>query len=44
MFAAMGNHVLALHRESLGGLVLPDDLEPGAYRVLEATDIAAIFA
>ncbi|MDO9472350.1 MAG: pseudouridine synthase [Caulobacter sp.] len=44
MFAAMGNHVLALHRESLGGLVLPDDLEPGAYRVLDATDIAAIFA
>jgi 16S rRNA pseudouridine516 synthase len=44
MFAAMGNHVLALHRESLGGLVLPDDLEPGVWRVLDATDIAAIFA
>lgn len=44
MFAAMGNHVTALHRESLGGLALPGDLEPGAWRVLEATDIAAIFA
>ncbi len=44
MFAAMGNHVLALHRESLGGLALPDDLEPGAWRVLDAADIASIFA
>ncbi len=44
MFAALGNHVLSLHRESLGGLVLPADLEPGAYRVLDATDIASIFA
>ena len=44
MFAAMGNHVLALHRESLGGLALPDDLEPGAWRVLEAADIATLFA
>lgn len=44
MFAAMGNHVLALHRESLGGLVLPADLEPGGYRVMDATDIASIFA
>ncbi len=44
MFAAMGNHVLALHRESLGGLDLPEDLAPGAWRVLEAADIAAIFA
>jgi 16S rRNA pseudouridine516 synthase len=44
MFAAVGNHVLALHRESLGGLVLQGDLEPGAYRVLGTTDIAAIFA
>ena len=28
MFAAVGNHVEALHRESLGGLALPPDLAP----------------
>lgn len=44
MFAAMGNHVTGLHRESLGGLALPDDLEPGAWRRLEDRDVAAIFA
>jgi 16S rRNA pseudouridine516 synthase len=44
MFAAMGNHVTALHRERLGGLALPDDLEPGAWRRLDAAAIAAIFA
>lgn len=43
MFAAMGNHVAALHRESLGGLTLPADLEPGAWRRLTADDLAAIF-
>jgi 16S rRNA pseudouridine516 synthase len=44
MFAAVGNHVLALHRDRMGGLVLPDDLAPGAFRVLGASDIAEIFA
>lgn len=44
MFAAMGNHVVALHRDRLGGLVLPDDLEPGKYRVLDEAGVAAIFA
>jgi 16S rRNA pseudouridine516 synthase len=34
MFAAAGNHVEALHRERLGGLVLPD--ESGAGRVAAA--------
>jgi 16S rRNA pseudouridine516 synthase len=43
MFAAVGNHVTALHRESLGGLTLPDDLAPGTWRLLTDTDIAAIF-
>jgi len=43
MFAAVGNHVTALHRDRIGGLALPEDLEPGAYRLLGATDIAAIF-
>jgi len=44
MFAAMGNHVVALQRETMGGLALPADLEPGEYRLMSETDIAAIFA
>lgn len=44
MFAAMGNHVNALHRESMGGLTLPDDLPAGEYRLMSDTDLAAIFA
>lgn len=44
MFAAVGNHVEALHRERLGGLALPDDLAPGEWRMATAEDIAAVFA
>lgn len=44
MFAAVGNHVEALHRDRVGGLALPSDLEPGAYRQLSPAEIAAIFA
>ena len=44
MFAAVGNHVEALHRERLGGLALPEDLEPGDWRLLGQDEIAAIFA
>ncbi|MCE7030710.1 pseudouridine synthase [Jiella avicenniae] len=44
MFAAAGNHVETLHRESIGGLTLPSDLEPGAIRRLGEADLAAIFA
>jgi 16S rRNA pseudouridine516 synthase len=43
MFAAVGNHVTALHRDRIGGLALPDDLEPGAWRILTPADHAAIF-
>lgn len=43
MFAALGNHVTALHRDRIGGLDLPGDLEAGAYRVMEQTHIAAVF-
>lgn len=43
MFAAVGNHVTALHRDRVGGLTLPDDLEPGAYRVLEAATAEKVF-
>ncbi|MCX5494153.1 pseudouridine synthase [Kaistia dalseonensis] len=43
MFAALGNHVVALHRDRVGGLDLPDDLPPGGYRILDAAGIAAVF-
>ncbi|WP_269717061.1 pseudouridine synthase [Caulobacter sp. NIBR2454] len=44
MFAAVGNHVNALHRDRIGTLALPEDLEPGQWRVLTPQDEAAIFA
>lgn len=44
MFAALGNHVEALHRDRVGGLDLPDDLSAGEFRVLDAQGIAAVFA
>ncbi len=44
MFAAVGNHVEALHRERLGGLALPGDLEPGQWRRATGSEIAAVFA
>ena len=43
MFAAVGNHVTALHRERLGGLTLPEDLAPGQWRLLDAEAVARIF-
>ncbi|HWT14903.1 MAG TPA: 16S rRNA pseudouridine(516) synthase [Patescibacteria group bacterium] len=42
MFAAIGNHVETLQRLSLGGLTL-DGLEPGQWRVLDATDLARVW-
>jgi len=42
MFAATGNHVVALHREAVGGLELPEDLAPGDLRVATEADIAAM--
>jgi 16S rRNA pseudouridine516 synthase len=43
MFAAVGNHVEALHRERIGGLALPAELEPGAFRLMTAGDLQALF-
>ena len=43
MFAAVGNHVEALHRERLGGLALPDALKPGEWRLMTDAEIASIF-
>jgi len=44
MFAAVGNHVVALHRDRVGALTLPVELAEGAYRVLGADDIALLFS
>jgi 16S rRNA pseudouridine516 synthase len=43
MFAAVGNHVEALHRERLGGLTVPDDLAAGEWRLLAPDEVAQIF-
>jgi len=42
MFAAVGNHVEALHRSRIGGLSL-DDLPSGQWRRLDASDIETLF-
>ncbi|MCL2345059.1 MAG: hypothetical protein FWC58_04300, partial [Desulfobulbus sp.] len=44
MLAAVGNRVAALHRETVGGLTLPDDLPPGQWRWLSAADLARLEA
>ncbi|HTK34255.1 MAG TPA: pseudouridine synthase [Caulobacteraceae bacterium] len=43
MFAAVGNHVEALHRDRVGALDLPADLEPGRHRLLGPAEIEAVF-
>ncbi len=40
MFHAVGNQVLALHRERIGPLVLDERLPPGEFRALGAEEIA----
>jgi 16S rRNA pseudouridine516 synthase len=42
MFAAVGNHVEALHRSAIGGLDL-GALAPGEWRLLDAADRARLF-
>ena len=42
MFAAVGNHVEALHRSRLGGLTL-GNLPVGQWRLLEPTDLDTLF-
>lgn len=44
MFAAIGDHVTALHREAIGGLALPPDLAPGAWRMLGPGELNALFS
>ena len=43
MFAAVGNHVVALHRERIGGLAL-GDLPEGEWRILDEAGRQALFA
>ncbi|KLI99020.1 pseudouridine synthase [Luteimonas sp. FCS-9] len=43
MFAAVGNHVAALHRSRVGGLAL-DGLPEGQWRALDANDLQRVFA
>jgi len=42
MFAAVGNHVQALHRARIGGLSL-QDLPGGQWRTLDSTDLETLF-
>jgi 16S rRNA pseudouridine516 synthase len=42
MFAAVGNHVTALHRDRVGNLMLPEDLQAGQYRILSKTDLSLV--
>ena len=42
MIAAVGNRVEALHRSRIGGLSLPDDLQPGQWRWLTTQQIAQL--
>ncbi|MDU7196628.1 16S rRNA pseudouridine(516) synthase RsuA [Phytobacter diazotrophicus] len=42
MFAAVGNHVVGLHRERIGSITLDDDLAPGEYRALTEEEIASV--
>ncbi len=40
MFAAVGNRVLALHRERIGNITLDNQLSPGEYRALTDIEIS----
>lgn len=42
MFAALGNQVCALHRESVGPIRLDPALPPGAFRLLQAQEVCAV--
>jgi 16S rRNA pseudouridine516 synthase len=44
MFAAIGNHVVSLHRDRIGALDLPEDLPAGEHRLMTEADIAGIFS
>jgi 16S rRNA pseudouridine516 synthase len=43
MFAAVGNHVISLHRECVGALELPPDLAEGQFRALSQDELGRVF-
>lgn len=44
MLAAVGNRVITLHREQIGGLQLDPRLQAGDWRLLASTEIELVFA
>ena len=42
MFAAMGNRVVKLHRESIGDVILDPQLTPGEYRLLSHEEVQSL--
>ena len=44
MFSAVGNQVLQLHRDRIGGLDLPLDLAPGAWRRMSREECESVLA
>lgn len=42
MFAAVGNRVVALHRERIGAILLDTGMQPGEYRPLSDEEIASV--
>jgi len=44
MFAAVRNKVVGLHRESVGNILLDDDLEPGQWRFLTEEEVLSVGA
>lgn len=42
MIAAVGNHVVALHRSQIGSMVLGDELPSGQWRWLTATELQSL--
>jgi 16S rRNA pseudouridine516 synthase len=42
MFAALGNRVVSLHRQRIGGLTLDERLRPGQWRALTPAERAAV--
>jgi len=44
MFAALGNHVTALHRDRIGSLHLPQDLMAGHYRLLSDAEKQSVLS
>ncbi|MBY6224305.1 pseudouridine synthase [Ferrimonas balearica] len=43
MFAALGNKVVALHREAIGAIELDETLEPGEWRLLSEDEAQSVY-